>query len=369
MRRCDIIMVTWNQLEYTKLCVESILKNTDVSARLIIVDNGSDPDTVAYLRSVRPAGNVVIVTIFNTNNIGAIKARNQGIRLLDADYLCFVDNDIEVTKGWLSRMIALADRYSDIGVVNPSSNNYDEVPPGDVTLEEYAAKLAARRGEYIEVGQGISFCMLVKREVVDKIGLMDEDLDTMFYEDTDYSMRSNAEGYRCVIAKDVYVWHHGHRTSRNLKKYETIYHKNRTIFQRKFGRALRVAWFAPQDAADPAFKEVLVTAIELAREGDFIYIYYRGQKEMAREEIFRAHGFVEHANVHLKICQSASLAWFALWRVLVRRKKPYGIAVTTDHATARLLKGFALLHGARVIEGDDFDEIHEIAHAKKFEGI
>ena len=173
--RCDIIVVTWNKLSLIKECVQSILKHTDIRSCLIIVDNASEEDTKAYLEALKGNDRVDVKLIFNKENLGPGKARNLALKEMSADYACFVDSDVVVSPGWLSNMISLADANPDIGMVNPSSNNFNQVPPKGVSLDEYALSLAAYKDAYTESGHCISFCMLIKAEVVRKIGFFDEE--------------------------------------------------------------------------------------------------------------------------------------------------------------------------------------------------
>lgn len=350
MRKCDIVMVTYNQLEYTKRCIQSIVDHTDIPSRLIIVDNASAADTREYLNSLRPAKFVDIKIIFNEANIGAVKARNIGMREFDAENLCLIDNDIEVTTGWLSKMISLAEKKRDIGAINPSSNNFGQAPPPGTGLNEYAKSLEAFNGQYLEIGAAISFCMLIKGEVVKKVGLLDEAFETMFYEDTDYSMRINKEGYRCVIQKDVYVWHHGHKTSGKLRRGRELFKKNREIFYKKWGRPLRIMWCMADREKEEA---VRANCVALAREGDFVYLFIR-----------RHIGPINHANVHIEL-YGRNFKWRCLWRVITKRKKPFDLVVADD-AVASLLKGFKLFYKAKVFCAAGFDEILKTARGLKF---
>jgi GT2 family glycosyltransferase len=366
VRRCDIVLVAWNQLEYTKLCIKSIMRHTDVPSRLIIIDNGSAPDTKDYLRSLRSDGPIEVKVIFNARNLGAIKARNMGIGEFEADYLCLLDNDVEVTPGWLSKMIKLAEDNPEIGVINPSSNNFGQVPPPDMGLDEYAKSLEMFRGEYIEIGTGISFCMLVRGEVVKRIGRLDENFEVMFYEDTDYSMRANREGYRSIIQKDVYVWHHGHKTSGRLKRHNEIADKNRDIFYKKWGRPLRVMWCSTANEKSDVAGEALAGCIELARDGNFIYLFIRSGEIKTRKDFFKTYSLIEHANVHIILYAGKGFGWFCLWRLLKRRKKRYDLVIADDGRITSLIGRFRLFHRAAILTSMDFDGILKTAHRLKF---
>lgn len=362
MHKCDIIMVCWNQPFYTRRCIESILKYTDLSSRLIIVDNGSNPETITYLKSLTPTNNIEIEIIYNYKNVGAIKARNQGLRLFDAEYLCFIDNDIEVGPQWLSRMTNLFKENPEIGIINPSSNNFGEYPPKGMNISEYAASLGINKGKYIEVGQCISFCMVIKKEVVDKVGYLDEDFDIMFYEDTDYSMRSNKEGYICVISRSVYVWHYGHRTSKKVPK--EIYEKNKNLFYKKWGRPLRIAWMDKIGYNTERFRQALICSIELARDGNFVYLHITDSPE-SKEQIFDIYDLIPHANIHIYFCRNKLFNLYCLWRLLKKRKKRYDLAIIPNADMQNILTYFRFLHNVDITAKTDFGDLIRIVHKKK----
>ena len=99
---CDIIIPVWNQLTFTKDCLDSIFKNTvGVDYRIIIIDNASDDKTRDYLNGLKEARPNGITLIRNEKNLGFIKAVNQVIAASNAHYICLLNNDTLVTKGWL----------------------------------------------------------------------------------------------------------------------------------------------------------------------------------------------------------------------------------------------------------------------------
>ena len=81
MKKADgvsIIIAVWNQVAYTKLCLDYLLRHSkDVPFEIIIIDNGSRPDTRAFIDSIRPKTDVHYIR--NDKNLGPIKAINQGI--------------------------------------------------------------------------------------------------------------------------------------------------------------------------------------------------------------------------------------------------------------------------------------------------
>lgn len=215
----SIIMLTYNQLDDTKICVESLFKHTtDVNFELVFVDNGSTKDgTKAYLESLKES-HKNIKTIYNEENLGFACANNQGIEISEGEYVLLLNNDVILTDGWLSRMIQIAESDDKIGMVVPCTNHasgrqvviYSGTEEDDDGIQQFAKNtLLKNAGNWISVGRVIGFCMLIKREVIFKIGVLDEMFGPGGYEDYDYCMRIKHANYDIVIALDTFIFHIG----------------------------------------------------------------------------------------------------------------------------------------------------------------
>ena len=113
----SIVIVTHNQLEYTRQCLDSMRRLTDEPYELIVVDNGSTDGTVEYLRAL--AGVRLIV---NETNRGFPAAANQGIAAATRRQVLLLNNDVVVTTGWLGRLLRALHSDPAIGLVGPCSN-------------------------------------------------------------------------------------------------------------------------------------------------------------------------------------------------------------------------------------------------------
>ena len=203
---CDIIIPIWNQLEFTRDCIDSVIRNTNYPYRIILVDNASDDETRLYLEGLRFKGQgPEIILIRNDVNAGFVKAVNQGLKISDAEYVCVLNNDTVAAPGWIRRMIDFAEAHNDVGLINPQCDGH-----GAMAIDEYAKSLERNKGIYMEMNQCQGFAMLVKREVIKKIGYLDEAFGIGGFDDTDYSMRAHKAGYRSVAIYDAYVYHRLH---------------------------------------------------------------------------------------------------------------------------------------------------------------
>ncbi len=243
----SIVMLTYNQLEDTRICVESLFKHTkDVDFELIFVDNGSTKDdTRTYLETLKKE-HKNIKTIFNEENLGFACANNQGIEEAEGEYVLLLNNDVILTDGWLSRMLDIAESDERIGVVAPCTNHasgrqvvtFGGTEDNDEGIQQFAKDLLLKyAGKRISVGRIIGFCMLIKREVLFKVGVLDEMFGPGGYEDYDYCMRVKHEGYNIVIALDTFIFHIGGKGySSNNMDYMNLRSKNIELLIDKWTR-------------------------------------------------------------------------------------------------------------------------------------
>lgn len=216
---CDltsIVIVVHNLLDRTRRCIESVRRFTAERVEVIVVDNGSNEPTRSYLQSLSE-----IHIVENSENRGFPSAVNQGITVARGSQVLVLHNDTVVTEGWLTRMLGLLSSSPDIGLVGPSSNaadGFQKVPETHAVIEDldsfarrWAQTHAGRAGETDFLS---SFCLLIRRDLIDRIGLFDERFRIGGYEDRDYCVRATQDGYRILIAWDAYVHHAGSETFR-----------------------------------------------------------------------------------------------------------------------------------------------------------
>lgn len=216
--RVSIIVLTFNALEHTRRCVASLLEHTDARHELIFVDNGSTDGTVTWLGELvrcQPRAQVIL----NGANLGFAAGNNVGLAAARGDFMLLLNSDTVVTPGWLDRLLwpALADPR--VGLVGPVTNNITgvqklaEVGYQPRTLDGLNAFAARHATEH--AGQAapalwiVGFCLLIRRETVERLGGLDEIYGQGNYEDVDYCLRAFLAGFRAVIAQDCYIHHAG----------------------------------------------------------------------------------------------------------------------------------------------------------------
>lgn len=234
----SIIILTYNQLKYTILCLDSLLEYTDLPYELILIDNGSTDGTLEYLKSFENAK-----IISNQTNLGFSKGVNQGIRVAEGDYILLLNNDTIVAKNWLSNQLNCLNNQPEIGIVGPRSNYAGGEQGGiigdfntiDKIIEFSNCFNQPDPGKWFETYVIVGFCMLIKREVISDIGLFDEDFLYGMGEDNDYCQRALIKGYKLYCAGDTFVYHFGSQTFKgNNLDLNRIFNENRERFLKKW---------------------------------------------------------------------------------------------------------------------------------------
>ncbi|GEM_PF-806418 len=306
--RCDLILVTWNKLAYTKPCVESLLQHTSDDDRLIIVDNGSAEDTITFLDDLAQRHPKKVLVIEQASNLGWCKAVNAGVRQSEASYVCLLNNDLVVTAGWLDRMIAVAERDLRIGLVNPTYNRRGE---SWAAFAQRAQGRALNGAAYLEVNECNGACLLIRREVIERLGGLDEVYGLGGMDDSDYSRSVQVAGFRCARAKDAYVFHWENVTYNTVPDYwTTLRRRNEEIFQACWGsRKQIVVVMDPSPAGQ--WRRLLEQCLALARLGVRIHLVglVPAASGLTDQRTRWEQGMVEHNNVKWQVHSAGVVGW------------------------------------------------------------
>ncbi len=243
--RVSVIVVTHNGLELSRLCLASLDRRTDwPNLELVLVDNGSTDGTRQWLEEEASRHSADFRKIAFPENRGFSPASNAGAAAAGGEYLCFLNNDTVVTRGWLSALVRHLERDAALGMVGPSTNeiaNEARVPVGYRTPEELEpwarAYTRSHAGKADPIGMLAFFCVLLSGRVFEAVGPLDERFAVGMFEDDDYCRRVEEKGWRLAVARDSFVHHWGRGSFRELpeKEYLRIYRENRERYARKWG--------------------------------------------------------------------------------------------------------------------------------------
>jgi len=246
----SIIIVVWNQLGYTKLAVDFLLKNSPPTPiELVIVDNGSKPNVKEYFDSIR--GRVEINYVRNQTNLGPIRGINQGIAAAKYYYITVIHNDVLILEGgWLEKIKAAMDADPRIGLVGLAGRK--EIYANGCVNEESLKHCLEdddlndpMTEDVAEVAVVDGLCFVMSREMIEKVGSLDEIYGYMHCYDLDLSLASIAAGFRNVVVRTPALHLSNGGMTRKTRAYKKLVgddygllKKNCKIFSRKWSRML-----------------------------------------------------------------------------------------------------------------------------------
>ncbi len=242
--RASVIVITWDNLAFTRLCLASILENTDYpNYEVIVVDNASSDGTVEELN--RLAGEIRDVRlILNDHNAGFGPANNQGLAAATGEILVLLNNDTVVSRGWLTRLARhLAD--PNLGLIGPATNRTCNEAQIDLLYQTYGEFRAIARdqavkhdGERHPIRMPMMFCLAFRRETYELLGPLDERYEIGMFEDEDYALRAKGAGLEVAWTPEVYVHHAYHASIGKLLpsgEYMRLVRLNQGRFEEKWG--------------------------------------------------------------------------------------------------------------------------------------
>lgn len=225
-----IIILNWNGREISIQCIKSLIKKTNYrDYKIIFVDNGSTDNSVEAIRKKFPRIDIIV----NKMNFGFPKGMNIGIKYArkkyNPDYFLLLNNDIVFfQKNWLKELVnSFKDKK--IGIVNPIliypngqlqrvgskiKNDINLIISSVTSTPEKITKRELKNSKIREINMFLGSCFLIKKEVIENIGLLDERYSPYLVEDLEYSFRAQKAGYKIVTATASQVIHLLHKTFR-----------------------------------------------------------------------------------------------------------------------------------------------------------
>jgi GT2 family glycosyltransferase len=233
----SILIPCCGMLEYTKLCVPSVLRHSRAPFELIFLDVGSLDGTAEYLAGLRDglADRLRVEVCRAATDLDIKSACQEALKQARGEFVCLLNNDTVVTPGWLEALTALAKLSEGHGLVGPMSNYaappqlVETVPyrvgpkkgarPGELLVDVQAVQrfaqqfAAAHKGKWLQAERLGGFCLLIRRSVLERVGTGLAEWSDLGLFDTDIlSAKAAQAGFERVCCRDLFIHHFGTRT-------------------------------------------------------------------------------------------------------------------------------------------------------------
>lgn len=209
----QIIIPNWNQSDLCIKCLESIQKSSK-DYEIIFIDNGSDyKEFIKILRTLKDLPHKIII---NKENLGFVKAVNQGIAASDSKFVVLMNNDTEAVEGWLEKLS------------KPLIENENCVISGSLTTTKdswQGCYVPKDNQDYIILPKPrmvAFFCTMFNSKVFQHVGFLDEVFGLGFGDDDDYCMRTQNYGFDIALVQNLTIPHHHRSTFKKMFSNEKI---------------------------------------------------------------------------------------------------------------------------------------------------
>ena len=243
--KVSIIILNWNGWADTLECLASLNRLDYNNFEIILIDNASKERpplvSVQFLK-------LAIFQIFNEKNLGFAGGNNQGIKIAlerGADYVLLLNNDTTIETDFLSKLIEAGENNKAYGIFGPVIYCSDE--PEKIWFAGGQFNWLKTRGSHIftkpseelkKVDYITGCCLLAKKTVIEKIGLLSEDY-FLYYEDGDWCLRAQKAGYSCGLVSLAKIYHKQSRSTQEFSYPYIYYHsRNGLIFSARHGLKL-----------------------------------------------------------------------------------------------------------------------------------
>jgi GT2 family glycosyltransferase len=236
----SILIPCCGQLEHTKLLIPSLLRHSRRPFELVFLDVGSLDGTYEFLCGVAAATTLRVEVVRTISDVGLPVAVRETVDRAHGDYLVLVNNDTVVTDAWLDQLVSLANISPSVGLVGPVSNYasppqlVEKVPyrlgprkgtpplsQGLVVNTDWDMDLLGRfarewreqhAGKWMETESLSGFCLLIKRQVIDKIGPFEAEAGLSLFDTYTLCRKARQAGFTLAVCRDLYIHHFGTRT-------------------------------------------------------------------------------------------------------------------------------------------------------------
>jgi len=226
-----ITFACYNQVEYTRQCIDSMIQQGDDLSRIIVIDNGSTDETRDYLQSL-PVGDV----IFNKANLGCGVAWNQGALKLQAEWTIIMNNDVIVSPYWIEKLITTAEK-NNLKVISPALIEGDL----DYDFHAFAKDASLKMKDSLRLGAKHAVCLAVHESVWMDIGYFQPIPKLLGFEDTLFFHELNKANIATGITGSSWLHHYGSITQSAMKQERGLSEKEGLGYRYNY-RLLQQSW-------------------------------------------------------------------------------------------------------------------------------
>lgn len=273
-----IIVLNYKNLADTVACLASLRNITYKNYHIVVVDNDSQDGSCEYLKEHEKD----CCILQSGENRGYAAGNNIGIRYAleqGADYVCILNNDVEAEPDFLTKLVRYMESTPDVGMTGPVVYEFTERDRiqsagfsitvgrgGTKPLLQGKTRTAIRADKKVEFCDGLGgACLLVKREVLEKAGLIPENY-FLFFEEMEWCLTIRKKGYKLATVLTAEVYHKGSAT---LKKTGTLsrYYmaRNQALFVRRNGTSLDLCTFLLTEGLGYAYRCIFSSRRELRK--------------------------------------------------------------------------------------------------------
>jgi hypothetical protein len=247
----SVVIPSWNTREYLAACLAHLAAAEKPATEVIVVENASSDGSLEFLRTQHPEVRLVV----NAKNEGFARGSNQGLAVARGRYALLLNTDTEVAPDAIARLVRFLDEHADYGAVAPrlvhrdgtTQRTVQEFPTLGTALffstpfERWFPRSAELRRYFLrdwdqessrDVDQPPAAVLLLRKAMLDRIGLFDENL-WLFYNDVDLAKRMRAAGWRTHYLAEARVVHHVGGSTRKFADFVATWQRDRLRYYRK----------------------------------------------------------------------------------------------------------------------------------------
>ena len=233
----SFVIPVYNKAEYTRKCIEHLLRDRRDDWEIIVLNNASSDSTKEMLDEYGEQ----IKAIHNKENLGCAGAWNQGIELSSGEWVVVLNNDVLLPKGWVDQLEQAAIEHK-LDIISPAiregSDNYD--------LEAHSTSLTKKMHDALRQGRANGICFMVKHSIFNNYGVFDPLFKIGQYEDADFFRRCRLNKVPMATCGAALIHHYGSLTQKSMSSGSGLpaYAKiNRTYYRKKWGlNPVRLQW-------------------------------------------------------------------------------------------------------------------------------